>query len=85
MDSIAFFDKLEGFMQSKFGEKEPRECPECAKCSDASMPKYFASLGSLKQHLLEHYRVKYYLENVREWPCLSESSDLNYFSALSEN
>ena len=85
MDSVAFFNQLEGFMQSKFGEKQPRECPECTKCGDASMPKYFASLGSLKQHLLEHYRVKYYLENVRDWPCLNESSDLNYFSALSEN
>jgi len=60
-----FFDKLENFMQTNFNKKEPRECPECAKCNDDSIPKYFASLGSLKEHLLEHYRVKYYLENSR--------------------
>ena len=51
-------------MQTNFNKKEPRECPECAKCKDDSIQKYFASLGSLKEHLLEHYRVKYYLENV---------------------
>merc|ERR1712137_1313648 len=60
-----FFDKLQDFMQSNFGEKQPRECPECIKCKDDSVPKYFSSLGSLKEHLLEHYKVKYYLENYR--------------------
>ena len=59
-----FFDKLENFMVSNYGEKLPRECPECAKCKDDSIPKYFVNIGSLKEHLLEHYRVKYYLENV---------------------
>ena len=59
-----FFDKLETFMVSNYGEKLPRECPECAKCKDDSIPKYFVNIGSLKEHLLEHYRVKYYLENV---------------------
>ena len=61
-----FFDKLENFLVSKYGEKQPRECPECAKCKDDSIPKYFSSIGSLKEHLLEHYKVKYYLENVRD-------------------
>ena len=61
-----FFDKLENFLVSKYGEKHPRECPECAKCKDDSIPKYFSSIGSLKEHLLEHYKVKYYLENVRD-------------------
>ena len=62
-----FFDKLENFMVSNYGEKQPRECPECAKCKDDSIPKYFVNIGSLKEHLLEHYRVKYYLENVRHF------------------
>ena len=62
-----FFDKLQDFMQSNFGEKQPRECPECIKCKDDSIPKYFSSLGSLKEHLLEHYKVKYYLENVSDF------------------
>ena len=66
-----FFDKLESFMQTNFNKKEPRECPECAKCKDDSIPKYFASLGSLKEHLLEHYRVKYYLENVSIFSLIS--------------
>ena len=61
-----FFDKLEKFLESKYGEKQPRECPECAKYKDDSIPKYFSSIGSLKEHLLEHYKVKYYLENVRD-------------------
>ena len=61
-----FFDKLETFMVSNYGEKLPRECPECAKCKDDSIPKYFVNIGSLKEHLLEHYRVKYYLENVSD-------------------
>ena len=62
-----FFDKLETFMVSNYGEKLPRECPECAKCKDDSIPKYFVNIGSLKEHLLEHYRVKYYLENVSDF------------------
>lgn len=64
-DELQYFHELQNFLQSNFGEKEPRKCPECTKCKDDSIPKYFVSLGSLKEHLLEHYRVKYYLEHVR--------------------
>ena len=61
-----FFDKLQTFLVSNYSEKQPLECPECAKWKDDSIPKYFVSIGSLKEHLLQHYRVKYYLENVSD-------------------
>ena len=61
-----FFTKLQTFLVSDYGEKQPLECPECAKCDDDSIPKYFVNIESLKEHLLQHYRVKYYLENVSD-------------------
>ena len=66
---MEFFDKLQTLLVSDYDEKQPLEtlvCPECAKCKNNSIPKYFVNLGCLKEHLLHHYRVKYFLENVSD-------------------
>merc|ERR1712202_29353 len=50
---------------SQFAQREFRECPECKECTNDDIPKYYSSIGSLQQHLLEHYRVKYYIDNYK--------------------
>jgi len=43
-------------------KKSDRKCPECAKIgSDITWEPW---MGSLKDHLTEHYRTKYYIEKV---------------------
>lgn len=45
------------------GQPTERKCPECAKTGMSTVWEQW--MGSLKEHLLEHYRTKYYLEKLK--------------------
>jgi len=51
------FDKKEDV------EEEGMTCPECDKISPGLA--WFESLGALDEHLLSHYRMRFYLDNYR--------------------
>ena len=58
------FDGVLSRCRELFSDKpNDRKCPECEKKSSAS-PKWEPWMGSLKDHLLEHYRTAYYLDMV---------------------
>jgi len=47
-------------------KKSDRKCPECAKSENG--PKWEPWMGSLKDHLVEHYRIRYYFDKIKEDP-----------------
>jgi hypothetical protein len=42
--------------------RKSKVCPECSK--QPGLPQYFSSIGNLKEHLIHHYRMKYYYDYV---------------------
>jgi len=63
------FDKLLGSCRDLFPDKKhsERKCPECEKRDQfEGGPKWEPWMGSLKDHLAEHYRVRHFKEKIKE-------------------
>jgi len=63
------FDKLLGSCRDLFPDKKhsERKCPECEKRDQfEGGPKWEPWMGSLKDHLAEHYRVRHFKEKIKD-------------------
>jgi len=63
------FDKLLGSCRDLFPDKKhsERKCPECEKRDQfEGGPKWEPWMGSLKDHLAEHYRVRHFKGKIKE-------------------